>query len=316
MSSWQVFNYPCPMETATSRTPSGRWCVAASGKSEKAIVTDLLGLVPEDWRIRQEVFSADDREAIRSAMLSGVEAGFSIGPKVCRSTNPHLGNGPWQTGIKTAEEVDSFLNDTAYVGRGPYGGYLTWINDPAVTELVVVFDPPGKGEPELNASTSSAPCPAWARLPRCRSCSCSARPACVLSSRRLRARSFSSRWNPTISIRTTWRLVRPIVGRDYEPVWTRRSPRLPCRAVTGLSAGCVDSSMPGAWQSPSRWPGSLCGQLWTPPFDLPHYMIALDDEFGLETLEFQGRADSGGRIAFFKLFDAKGHEEQLIADRV
>jgi hypothetical protein len=57
-------------------------------------------------------------------------------------------------------------------------------------------------------------------------------------------------------------------------------------------------------------------ELWKPPFDLPHYMIALDDGFGLETLEFQGRADSSGRIAFFKLFDAKGHEEQLFADHV
>ena len=57
-------------------------------------------------------------------------------------------------------------------------------------------------------------------------------------------------------------------------------------------------------------------ELWKPPFDLPHYMIALDDGFGLETLEFQGRADISGRIAFFKLFDAKGHEEQLFADRV
>jgi hypothetical protein len=112
-------------------------------------------------------------------------------------------------------------------------------------------------------------------------------------------------------------LVRPIVGRDY---WT--SPRPGRLAEVAMSRGdwsfrrlrglVDDRSLTIAGQVTRL----IVQELWKPPFDLPHYMIALDDGFGLETLEFQGRADISGRIAFFKLFDAKGHEEQLFADRV
>ena len=317
MSSWQVFNYPGQDADHNIKDVVGSVVRRRTWKSEKAVVTDLLSLVPEEWRIRQEVFPADDRDTIRSAMLSGIEEGFWIGPKVCRATDPDLGNGPWQTGIKTAEEVDSFLNDPAYVGRGPHGGYLTWISDPAVTELVVVFDPPGKGEPELNAehfvcTLSCAGSPAQLQI------------MLMLGTSRLRSlESASPRQVILVTVEPDYQHphylgpVRPIVGRDY---WT--SPRPGRLTEVAMSRGdwsfrrlrglVDDRSLAIAGQVTRL----IVQELWKPPFDLPHYMIALDDGFGLETLEFQGRADISGRIAFFKLFDAKGHEEQLFADRV
>lgn len=317
MSSWQVFNYPGQDADHNIKDAVGSVVRRRTWKSEKAVVTDLLSLVPEEWRIRQEVFPADDRDTIRSAMLSGIEAGFWIGPKVCRTTDPDLGNGPWQTGIKTAEEVDSFLNDPAYVGRGPHGGYLTWISDPAVTELVVVFDPPGKGEPELNAEH-------FVCTLSCAGSAAQLQIMLMLGTSRLRSlESASPRQVILVTVEPDYQhpyylgLVRPIVGRDY---WT--SPRPGRLAEVAMSRGdwsfrrlrglVDDRSLTIAGQVTRL----IVQELWKPPFDLPHYMIALDDGFGLETLEFQGRADISGRIAFFKLFDAKGHEEQLFADRV
>jgi len=316
MSPWQVFNYPGQDADHNIKDKVGSVARRQTWKSEKAVVTDLLRLVPEEWRIEQKVFAADDRETIRTAMLSGVEAGFWIGPKVCRTTDPYLGNGPWQTGIKTAEEVDAFLKDPAYVGLGPHGGYLTWINDPAVTELIVVFDPPGKGAPELNAEHFVC------------TLSCVSSPAqlqimLMLGTSRLRSlESASPRQVILVIVEPDYLhphylgIVRPIVGRDY---WTSLRPgrlfevamsRGDCsfRRLRGL---VHDRSLAIAEQVTRL----IMQELWRPPFDLPHYMIALDDEFGLETLEFQGRADGNGRIAFFKLFDAKGHEEQLFVNR-
>lgn len=316
MSSWQVFNYPGQDADHNIKEAVGSVVRRRTWKSEKAVITDLLRLVPEERRIRQEVFAADDRDAIRSAMLSGIEEGLWVGPKVCRTTDPYLGNGPWQTGIKTAKEVDSFLNDPGYVGRSPHGGYLTWISDPAVTELVVVFDPPGKGEPELNAEHFVC------------TLSCVSSPAqlqimLMLGTSRLRSlESASPRQVILVTVEPNYQhpyylgLVRPIVGRDY---WTSPSPgRL---AEVAMSRGdwsfrrlrglVDDRSLAIAGQVTRL----IVRELWKPPVDLPHYMIAIDDGFGLETLEFQGRADGSGRIAFFRLFDAKGHEEQLFANR-
>jgi phosphohistidine swiveling domain-containing protein len=315
MSSWQVFNHP-RHEAGHIRERVRAVVRRPTWKSGKAVVADLLSLAPEQWRIRQEVFAADDRDSIRAAMLAGIDAGFWIGPKVCRTSDPHLGNGPYQTGIKTAAEVDSFLHDTAYVGRGPHGGYLRWIRDPAVTELVVVFDPPGKGEPGLNAehfvcTVSCVDSPAQLQI------------LLMLGTSRLRSlESSSPREVILVTVEPDYQhphylgLVRPIVGRDY---WTSPSPgRLAELAVARgdwsfrrLRGFVDDRSLTVASQVTTL----IMRELWKPPFDLAHYMIALDDEFGLETLEFQGRADLGGVISFFKLFDAKGHEEQLFANR-
>jgi pyruvate,orthophosphate dikinase len=315
MSSWQVFNYPVNDADHNVKGTVGSVVRRRTWKSEKAVVTDLLSLFPEEWRIRQEVFPADDRDAIRSAMLMGIEAGFWIGPKVCRTTAPNIGNGPWQTGIKTAEEVDSFLKDPAYVGRAPHGGYLEWISDPAVTELVVVFDPPGKGEPELNAehfvcTLSCASSPAQLQI------------MLMLGTSRLRSlESASQRQLILVTVEPDYQhphylgLVRSIVGGDY---WTSSRPgRLAQVAMSRGDwsfrklRGFVDDRSLAIARQVTRL---VVHEFWKPPFDLPHYMIALDDEFGLDTLEFQGRADSRGRIAYFKLFDAKGHEEQLLAN--
>jgi hypothetical protein len=317
MSSWQVFNYPGRDADHNVKDAVGSVVRRRIWKSEKAMVTDLLNLVPEEWRIRQEVFAAADRDAIRSAMLLGIEAGFWIGPKVCRLTDPHLGNGPWQTGIKAAEEVDSFLNNPDYVGRSPHGGYQSWISDPAVTEIVVVFDPPGKGEPELNAEHFVC------------TLSCMSSPAqlqimLMLGTSRLRSlESASPRQVILVSVEPDYQhphylgFVRLIVGRDY---WTSLRPGGLAEAAMSRGDwsfrrlhGLVDDRSLTIARQVTRL---VVQDLWKPPFDLPHYMIALDDWFGLETLEFQGRVDNNGRIAFFKLFDAKGHEEQIFANRV
>ncbi|AVH59061.1 MULTISPECIES: PEP/pyruvate-binding domain-containing protein [Streptomyces] len=316
MSSWQVFNYPCQQAEQNIRNTVESVVQRCTWKSEKAIVNELLSLVPAQWRIRQEVFPAGDRDAIRSAMLSGIEEGFWIGPKVCRTADPHLGNGPWQTGIKTAEEVDSFLQDPAYAGRSPHGGYRTWVSDTAVTELVVVFDPPGKGEPELNAehfvcTLSCAGPPAQLQI------------VLMLGTSRLRSlESASPHEVILVTVESDYQHphylgpVRPFVGRDY---WS--GPRPGRFAEVAMSRGelsfnrlhgLVDERSLVIAEQVTRL---IVQEFWKPPFDLPHYMVALDDEFGLEILEFQGRADSRGRLAFFKLFDAKGHEEQLFIDR-
>ncbi|MER5400355.1 PEP/pyruvate-binding domain-containing protein [Streptomyces sp. NPDC002599] len=316
LSSWQVFNYPGQHTDHSIRSAVESVVRRNTWKSEKAVVTELLSLVPAQWRIRQEVFPAGDRDAIRNAMLSGIEAGFWIGPKVCRTADPHLGNGPWQTGIKTAEEVDSFLQDPAYSGRSPHGGYLSWVSDTAVTELVVVFDPPGKGEPELDAehfvcTLSCAGSPAQLQI------------VLMLGTSRLRSlESASPHEVILVTVEPDYQhshylgQVRPFVGRDY---WIGPGPGR--FAEVAMSRGELSfNRLHGLVDERSlvmaeEVTGLIVREFWKPPFDLPHYMVALDDEFGLEILEFQGRADSGGRLAFFKLFDAKGHEEQLFIDR-
>lgn len=315
-SNWRVFNYDSPgsreIRNAVATVLSAhRW------KSEKAVTTELMRLIPETWRIDQRVFAAEAGAAIRSAMIAGLAAGFWMGAKVCRTTDPRLGNGPWQTGINTVEEVDAFLTDPDYEGVSGLGGYLRWTTDPAVSELVLVFDPPEKGERDAEAQHFVC------------TVSCSASPpqvqlALMLGTSKLRSlESASPSQLIVVIIEPDYQhpeylgFVRPIVGRAY---WSTsheaerdRSAMLRRQwSFQGLES-LVDARSLAVAKEVTRL---VLYTLWQPPFDLPHYLMTVDDEFGLDTLEFQGRADANGRISFFKVFDAKGHDEQLFADSV
>jgi pyruvate, orthophosphate dikinase len=264
---------------ARSLIASSRW------KTAKAVATDVLReLLPAEVRIPQHVVAARDRSTLREKMIEGLERGHWIGLRPCY-TEKKLGKGTWQMGIRSPEEIDRFLMERDFRGLLKDGGHPAWIEDESLAEIIVVWDPPGKGVPELapRQFALSISC-----LPN------AARVELVLGTAQVR----------TLESAGAERLIHLMMELDHS------APR--ARGVHATKFGRAyrnaEQIDPAAENIARHVARTVFSRWWEPPFELPHVMSALDTEYGLHTLEFQGQVRDG-EVEYMLLFDAKGAEE-------
>jgi phosphohistidine swiveling domain-containing protein len=271
-------NYP---EIVRSIVSASRW------RTAKALATELLrALLPAEVRIPQFVVSARDPETLRARMIAGLEKGHWIGLRPCYSEKK-LGKGTWQMGLRTPSEVDEYLRNPEFRGLLKTGGYPSWIEDPTLEEIIVVWDPPGKGLPELASRqfALSISC-----LPN------AARVEIILGTAQVR----------TLESAEPERLVHLTMELDHAAP-KARGPRSTRYGSAHVVDGVVD---PFAANVARRVGATVFKDWWDAPFELPHVMCALDSEYGLHSLEFQGQVlDAEGAVEYMLLFDAKGAEE-------
>jgi phosphohistidine swiveling domain-containing protein len=128
-------------------------------QTDKAKVVELLSrVVPEKYFIKKVIVDAKDRDKLLRTMLDVIHRGFWTGPRTCHHPDPQLGKASWQLAIQTEDEVRDFINNenfrlgTASEQRGSKdsGGYLKWIQDDCLKEIIVSYDAPRKGLTEFN----------------------------------------------------------------------------------------------------------------------------------------------------------------------
>lgn len=289
---------------------SARELVACSPwNSEKATLIELLQLVPEAYRLEQILVEARNKDLIRSVMLKGIDKGYAIGPKCCNVGAFKPGRGFWQTGIRTPEEVDEFLENPDFEGPSGLGGYPRWLCDETFEAIVLVHDPPDKGaagERELLFVVFFSPHPDFVRVEVALGTS---------SLRKLEATEPEDLIHLRMAIDSGAPGYRGRIDMTFGETYLL--PGAPARAITlpWPLAGDVGGLPvePAALFTASELVQKVFLEWWNPPFALPFLMSALESVYGVDTLEFQGRRGEDGRLESVFLFDAKGHEELALA---
>ena len=302
-SAWQSASYLDRVEEREDHRGRARAILAtAPWRSAKAIAVDLVrDLLPPALRIPQFVTAARDRARLRELMLEGLARGYWIGLRPCYSVKT-FGKGTWQMGLRTADDVDGFLERADFQGPLKAGGYPSWIANEALDEIICVWDPPGKGLAEL--------------APREFAFSVSCLPGVVqvelvlgtvqvrylegaASDRLIHLRMELDHGAPRARGRRTIR-----VGRNYLTADAGTAGPLELPEDTEADPRV----QPAALRIARAVARAVFVDWWDPPVELPHVMCALDSEVGLHGLEFQGRTNDDG-VEYMLLFDVKGAEE-------
>ncbi len=284
-SAWLSGCYADRGEPAVDHRARARAVLAAARwHTAKAIAVDLVReVLPEALRIPQFVVAARDRAGLRALMLEGLARGHWIGLRPCHSVKT-FGKGTWQMAIQSADEVDRYLAEPDFQGRLKAGGYPRWIADDTLEEIICVWDPPGKGLPEL----------ADHELAFAVSCvGGEARVELVLGTSQVRYLEGAA----------SDRLIH--LRMELDPSAPRARGR---RTVQIGRAHEGDRRAQSIAQAVGQ---AVFVDWWDPPIELPHVMSALDGEVGLHGLEFQGRA-RGEAVEYMLLFDVKGAEESRL----
>src|SRR5690242_7406457 len=99
------------------------------------------------------VVDATDADRIRKPMYDAGDKGFWTGPRTALGPGTE-GTSPYQSGIKTHEQVDAFFDDPNFQGvkRAKAAGYKSWMHPrptdewrQAPEQIIVTYDPPEKG---------------------------------------------------------------------------------------------------------------------------------------------------------------------------
>jgi pyruvate,orthophosphate dikinase len=310
-SPWRAFTYDAETSLTPCRQAVEQTIANSHRRSDKAVVNDLLALIPPDSRIHLETYDIRDIGAIRASMYRGLGTGAWVGAKVCRPNDPRLGDGPWQTGLLNSDALEAFLADPEYEGPSGHGGYIAWSEDRDNAELVVVFDPPGKGDPSTDAEHFVCTVSCGGSAPQ-------VQVTLLFGTWRLRSLEAAPQSDLVIitidhdhSDETRLGVVRSSFGDRYALSQSRPGPPKDSTSTALLCehSGRIEARFLRATEAVVS---TIIHSFWRPPFDLPHYMAVIDEEYGMDTLEFQGRLDlTTGSIKYLKVFDAKGREEEV-----
>ena len=113
--------------------------------TDKAKIESLVKIIPRQYRLERFVFPKSDRENLQQAMLLALKEGSWIGLRSCYIYQP-LGKAPWIMGMKSRRAVHLFFGKNHRPGRKPWLGtpahYNEWLADPGLKEIIVMFNPP------------------------------------------------------------------------------------------------------------------------------------------------------------------------------
>lgn len=359
--------------------------------TEKAKVIELLKLIPREYRILYEVVNAKDKDTLRERMFDVLRQGYWNGPRTCHHPES-LGKAPWQMAMTTEEEIEGFLNDPNFSGPSGLGGYLAWLQDPNLREIIVGYEPPRKGLEEyeeehfvfavschsnpdqvlveanlgtvklrsLEEVTSEdlihivmllSPDSPYHKGTRVLSfgrrylkpkelaqIAATAKRArqhivettggekkglldrLLESKRGLLDRFLESKRGPEDAVIQA--ICRQIFANDTD-FWLERidEQSLGIRISDAMRTQKFSTEMyqkivqPKALRIAQAISQKVFDEWWGPPFELPHVMQALDETSGLQTLEAQGRYTESGEVEYMLVYDAKGREESIAAER-
>ena len=391
-SIWANAAYPRDSEQARDFRSEAR---AISKKvkwvTEKAKVIELLKLIPREYRILYEVVDAKDKDTLREKMFDVLRQGYWNGPRTCHHPES-LGRAPWQMAMTTEEEIEGFLSDPNFSGPSGLGGYLAWLQDPNLREIIVGYEPPKKGLDEyeeehfvfavschsnpdqvlveanlgtvklrsLEEVTSEdlihivmllSPDSPYHKGTRVLSfgrrylkpkelaqIAATAKRArqhivettggekkglldrLLESKRGLLDRFLESKRGPEDAVIQA--ICRQIFANDTD-FWLERidEQSLGIRISDAMRTQKFSTEMyqkivqPKALRIAQAISQKVFDEWWGPPFELPHVMQALDETSGLQTLEAQGRYTESGEVEYMLVYDAKGREESIAAER-
>jgi phosphohistidine swiveling domain-containing protein len=282
-------------------------------ETEKARVVELLTLIPPQYRIVEIPIKAHDDKALKTQMLDIVHEGKWVGLRTCYIREQPLGLSPWHMAIRSEEDVARFLNDEefrtyTYRGRKLGGGYSTWIRNPDLREIIVLYNPPelGLSAPEYPAYDSTCEHKHFVLT-------VSAETNCDLVDRivvNVKLGTDQLRSFETIDRKELIRIEMPLhpdIPFALESCEYSFFGKDAMHHNELVHQGDIDPRTVWIAQQVVR---TVFEEWWNPPFDLPRVMCALQKGFNLNTLEVQGRAEEDGRLEYILVYEMRGREER------
>jgi len=282
-------------------------------ETEKARVVELLDSIPPQYRIVEIPIEASDSGELIVRMLDVIRRGKWVGLRTCYIREQPLGLAPWHMAIRSDEDVASFFNDEGFRGykyRGSRlgGGYSSWIRNPDLREIIVLYNPP-----ELGLSAPEYP----AYDPTCE------HKHFVLTVSEDAASDYRDRIVVNLKLRTDQlRSFETIDRKELIRIEMPLHPDVPfvlesceysffgeeaMRYSEVIHEGRID---PRTMRIARQVARTVFEEWWAPPFDLPRVMWALQKNFYLDTLEVQGRATKDGQLEYILVYELRGREER------
>jgi len=114
-------------------------------QTDKAKINCLIKIIPRLYRIDRFVLKKEDKTNLKQAMLLALKEGFWIGLRSSYLYQP-LGKAPWIMGMKSRKGVQRFFSkpkkDEQQIWLGTKAHYNEWRADRGLKEIIVMFNPP------------------------------------------------------------------------------------------------------------------------------------------------------------------------------
>jgi len=118
------------------------WCRSErKWQTDKARIESLVEFIPRKFRIHRLVFKKEDKQKIQKAMLQAIKEGFWVGVRSCYLYQP-LGKAPWIMAMKSKKAVSLFFSrQKGRLWLGTPAHYYQWLADPGLKEMIIMFNP-------------------------------------------------------------------------------------------------------------------------------------------------------------------------------
>lgn len=291
-------------------------------ETEKAKVVELLNIIPPRYRILELPIKAHDRETLETKMLDVIHEKKWVGLRTCYRREQPFGQAPWHMAIRTEEDVAKFFNNEdfrTYIHRDCKmgGGYSSWIKNPDLSEIIVLYNPP-----ELGLSASEYP----EHDP-----SCEQKHFVLTVSTDTASMSNDYEDHIVINLKLKTDQLRSFEIIDRDELIRIEMPLRPDVPVSidsckysffgkePICFGEITSQAnidPRAARIALQVARTIFEEWWSPQFNLPGVMWAMQSNFDLDTLEVQGRIKKNDLIEYILVYEFKGREERKRAQDV
>ncbi len=284
-------------------------------QTDKAKINRLIKIIPRKHRIERFVFPTGEKENLSQTMILALREGCWVGLRSCYLYQP-LGKAPWIMGMKSRKAVQCFFSPRKKGQRrvwlGTPAAYHEWLADPGLKEIVVMFNP-------------AQLCPKYKKehfVGRVEIFGSQLRTEIRLNTDQLRDADSSVERSDliiaTMELKDTFRFEKgPVVasfGRRYFKTKTPRPKEKTIKMLNGVFGEFRPENpaykkviRPSVLQLSHEIISTVLNEWCEAPFNLYYRLQALR-EFGLGTIEFQGRIEKN-RIGWMLVYDLRGVRE-------
>ena len=252
--------------------------------TDKAKLAEVLKLIPHSERILEVPVSAQNRERLRKTMLDVIERGYWVGLRTCYAIQP-LGTAEWRMGIRSPEMVQQFLTHD----------YPMWLEDPGLREIIVLYNPQELGLPEFEDRHFVF------------------RVACHLDQVIVEMNLYTAQLRSIEKGTAAKDLIHIVRSLNPEVLSNLGKPWTFSFGGKYLVGGKPDAKALKITEAVAE---TVFERWWVPPFDLPYLMWGYDEALNLHIVEAQGRCRADGEVEYILVYDLRGREERLQAQKV
>lgn len=283
--------------------------------TDKAKINELIKIIPRKHRIERLVFKKRDKGGIKKSMEQALKEGSWVGVRSCYLYQP-LGKAPWIMALKSRRAVRFFFEKRKKGQRqlwlGTPAHHDEWLKDPGLKEIVVMFNP-------------KRLCPEFAKehlVARIEIFENNLRVEMKLNTDQLRDMEDGAKRGDLIilnmPLKDTFRFEKGPIIASFGDRYFKKGARFPEKKTIEMFDGMFGEFraknqkykklvQPKALELASQVTKIIFDDWCNAPFNLYYRLQALR-EFGLGTLEVQGKEEKG-KIKYFLVYGLRGTRE-------